>query len=29
MGFAMVGVLRGVGWKFDAPQDITLMQLEL
>ena len=29
MGFAMVGVLRGAGWKFDQPQDITLMQLEL
>lgn len=29
MGFAQVGVLRGAGWKFDRPQDITLMQLEL
>jgi|KBSMisStandDraft_5_1062788.scaffolds.fasta_scaffold891004_1 phosphinothricin acetyltransferase len=29
LGFVNVGVLRGVGWKFDKPQDITLMQLEL
>jgi len=29
MGFVQVGVLRGAGWKFDRPQDITLMQLEL
>jgi phosphinothricin acetyltransferase len=29
LGFAMVGVLKGAGWKFDAPQDITMMQLEL
>ena len=29
VGFAHVGVLRGAGWKFDRPQDITLMQLEL
>ena len=29
LGFAHAGVLRGVGWKFDRPQDITLMQLEL
>jgi phosphinothricin acetyltransferase len=29
MGFSLVGVLRGAGWKFDRPQDITLMQLEL
>ena len=27
--FAHVGVLRGAGWKFDRPQDITIMQLEL
>ena len=25
-GFALVGVLQGAGWKFDKPQDITLMQ---
>jgi L-amino acid N-acyltransferase YncA len=29
MGFAMVGVLRGAGWKFERSQDITLMQLAL
>lgn len=29
MGFVMVGVLRGAGWKFERPQDITLMQVEL
>lgn len=29
LGFAHAGVLRGAGWKFDQPQDITLMQLEL
>ena len=29
LGFGLVGVLRGAGWKFDRPQDITLMQLEL
>jgi phosphinothricin acetyltransferase len=29
MGFAHVGVLRGAGWKFDQPQDITMMQLGL
>jgi phosphinothricin acetyltransferase len=29
VGFVTVGVLRGAGWKFDQPQDITLMQLEL
>ena len=29
VGFAQIGVLRGAGWKFDAPQDITLMQLAL
>jgi phosphinothricin acetyltransferase len=26
LGFAPAGVLRGAGWKFDQPQDITLMQ---
>jgi L-amino acid N-acyltransferase YncA len=29
MGFAHVGVLREVGYKFDAWQDVTLMQREL
>ena len=29
LGFRHSGVLRGVGWKFDREQDITLMQLEL
>lgn len=29
MGFADVGVLREVGYKFDAWQDVTLMQREL
>jgi L-amino acid N-acyltransferase YncA len=29
MGFAPVGVLREVGFKFDAWQDVTLMQREL
>jgi phosphinothricin acetyltransferase len=29
MGFAHVGVLREVGFKFDAWQDVTLMQREL
>jgi phosphinothricin acetyltransferase len=29
LGFAAVGVLRGAGWKFDQPQNITLMQREL
>jgi phosphinothricin acetyltransferase len=29
LGFTMVGVLHGAGWKFDRPQDITIMQLEL
>ena len=28
-GFALVGVLQGVGWKFDEPQNMTLMQLTL
>lgn len=28
-GFLLVGVLRGAGWKFDRPQDITMMQCEL
>jgi L-amino acid N-acyltransferase YncA len=28
-GFVHRGVLPGAGWKFDQPQDITLMQLEL
>ena len=28
-GFAHCGVLRGAGWKFDRPQNITMMQLEL
>jgi phosphinothricin acetyltransferase len=29
LGFVHAGVLRGAGWKFERPQDITLMQLEL
>ena len=29
LGFAKVGVLKGAGWKFDRPQDITFMQLEM
>ncbi|MDE1176850.1 MAG: GNAT family N-acetyltransferase [Edaphobacter sp.] len=29
LGFVEAGVLRGAGWKFDQPQDITLMQLAL
>lgn len=29
LGFNLVGVLRGAGWKFESPQDITMMQLEL
>jgi L-amino acid N-acyltransferase YncA len=29
LGFAHCGVLRGAGWKFDRPQNITMMQLEL
>jgi phosphinothricin acetyltransferase len=29
LGFSLVGVLRETGWKFDRPQDITLMQREL
>ena len=29
LGFAKVGVLKGAGWKFDRPQNITMMQLEL
>ena len=29
MGFVDVGVLRGVGFKLDAWQDVTLMQREL
>jgi phosphinothricin acetyltransferase len=29
LGFAPAGVLRGAGWKFDQPQDITLMQCAL
>jgi L-amino acid N-acyltransferase YncA len=29
MGFAMAGVLHGAGWKFERPQEITLMQLAL
>jgi phosphinothricin acetyltransferase len=28
-GFALIGVLQGVGWKFDEPQNVTLMQLTL
>jgi phosphinothricin acetyltransferase len=28
-GFALIGVLQGVGWKFDQPQNVTLMQLTL
>jgi phosphinothricin acetyltransferase len=29
MGFALIGVMQGVGWKFDRPQNVTLMQLVL
>lgn len=29
LGFSTAGVLRGAGWKFDQPQDITFMQSEL
>jgi phosphinothricin acetyltransferase len=29
LGFSLVGVLREIGWKFDQPQDVTLMQREL
>lgn len=29
LGFVLAGVLRGAGWKFDQPQDITLMQCAL
>jgi len=29
LGFVHAGVLRGAGWKFDRPQNITMMQLEL
>jgi phosphinothricin acetyltransferase len=29
LGFVHCGVLRGAGWKFDRPQNITMMQLEL
>ncbi|NKI36144.1 N-acetyltransferase [Wenzhouxiangella sp. XN79A] len=29
VGFERVGVLRDVGWKFDAWQDVTLMQKRL
>jgi phosphinothricin acetyltransferase len=29
MGFVLTGVLHGAGWKFERPQEITLMQLEL
>jgi L-amino acid N-acyltransferase YncA len=29
LGFVQAGVLPGAGWKFDRPQDVTLMQLEL
>jgi phosphinothricin acetyltransferase len=29
MGFALVGVLQGVGWKFDQAQNVTLMQRTL
>jgi phosphinothricin acetyltransferase len=29
LGFSLVGVLRGIGWKFDQPQEVTLMQREL
>ena len=29
LGFTVAGILRGAGWKFDQPQDITLMQREL
>jgi L-amino acid N-acyltransferase YncA len=28
LGFSLVGVLRGIGWKFDQPH-VTLMQCEL
>jgi L-amino acid N-acyltransferase YncA len=28
-GFRDAGVLKSAGWKFDGPQDITLMQCEL
>jgi L-amino acid N-acyltransferase YncA len=29
MGFALVGVMQGVGWKFDRAQNVTIMQLTL
>ena len=29
LGFALIGVMQGVGWKFDRPQNVTLMQLVL
>jgi phosphinothricin acetyltransferase len=29
LGFALIGVLQGIGWKFDRPQNVTLMQLPL
>ena len=29
LGFALIGVLQGIGWKFDRPQNITLMQMVL
>jgi phosphinothricin acetyltransferase len=29
LGFVHCGVLHGAGWKFDSPQNITMMQLEL
>jgi L-amino acid N-acyltransferase YncA len=29
LGFVQAGVLRGIGWKFDQSQNITMMQLDL
>jgi phosphinothricin acetyltransferase len=29
LGFSQAGLLRGAGWKFDQPQDITILQCEL
>ena len=29
LGFALIGVLQGIGWKFDRPQNVTLMQMPL
>jgi phosphinothricin acetyltransferase len=29
MGFRLIGVMQGVGWKFDRAQDVTIMQLAL